>query len=78
MTPTIAGLAALGLPLLIAGAAILRGRGAIFAFYTLLCAVGLGYLFTTGAVDEIGTNVLEIASKATAEKGAEPVAVPAK
>lgn len=77
MTPTIAGLAALGLPLLIAGAAILRGRGAIFAFYTLLCAVGLGYLFTTGAVDEIGTNVLDIASQATAEKGPESKPAPA-
>lgn len=77
MTSTIAGLIALGLPLLIAGAAVLRGRGAIFAFYLLLCGVGLGYLFTTGAIDDIGTKVLELIGQATAEKGAEPAAAPA-
>ena len=77
MTPAIAGLLALGLPLLILGAAFLRGRGAIFAFYLVLCAVGLGYLFTTGAIDEIGTKVLELIGQATAEKGPEPAAAPA-
>lgn len=58
-------------------AAVLRGRGAIFAFYLLLCGVGLGYLFTTGAIDDIGTKVLELIGQATAEKGAEPAAAPA-
>ena len=77
MTPTIAGLLSLGVPLLLLGAAFLRGRGVIFAFYLVLCGVGLGYLFTTGAVDEIGTKVLEFIGQATAEKGPEPAAAPA-
>jgi len=77
MTPTIAGVIALGLPLLIAGLAFLRGRGAIFALYLALCAVGLGYLFTTGAVDDIGRQALEIAGQVSAEKGADPAPAPA-
>lgn len=76
MTPTIAGLIGLGVPLLLVGAAVLRGRGAIFAFYLLLCGVGLGYLFSTGALDDIGARILELIGQATAEKGAEPAAAP--
>ncbi len=77
MTPTIAGALALGLPLFLIGAAALRGRGAIFAFYVLACAVGIGYLFTTGALAEIGTKALELIGQVTAEKGPEPAAAPA-
>ncbi len=75
MTPTIAGLLALGLTLLMVGVLFLRGRGAIFMFYLALCAVRLGYLTTTGAVDDIGAKVLEAAGAATAEK--DPGTVPA-
>lgn len=77
MTPTIAGLVGLGLPLLIAGFAFLRGRGAVFAFYLAACAVGLGYLFTTGALDDIGAKILELIGQAAAEKSPEPAAAPA-
>ncbi len=78
MTPTIAGLLALGLTLLLIGFVFLRGRGAIFMFYLALCAVGLGYLTTTGAVDDIGAKVLDVVGKATAEKdpGTVPAAAP--
>lgn len=72
MTPTIAGLVGLGLPLAIAGLAFLRGRGAVLALYLALCGVGLGYLTTTGAVDDIGTKFLDVIGQATAEKGPEP------
>lgn len=77
MTPTIAGLIAAGVPLLLVGLAFLRGRRAVFGFYLVACIVGLGYLFTTGAIDDIGAKVLELIGQATAEKGAEPAAAPA-
>lgn len=76
MTPTIAGLVALAAPLLLAGLLFLRGRGAVFLFYLALSAVGLGYLTTTGAVDDIGGVVLEKAGLLAAEKAPEPA--PAK
>jgi hypothetical protein len=72
MTPTIAGVLALALPLLLLGLLFLRRNGLVFLFYVVLCAVGIGYLFTTGAVDDIGTKVLEIINQATSEKAAEP------
>ncbi|MDX2308970.1 MAG: hypothetical protein NW216_12075 [Hyphomicrobium sp.] len=64
MTPEIAGIAALAVPLLLAGLLFLRKNGFVFLFYIVLCAVGLGYLFTTGTAKEIGTKVLEIAAQA--------------
>lgn len=72
MTPTIAGVLALALPLLLLGLIFLGRNRAVFLFYVVLCAVGLGYLVTTGAVDDIGTKVLEIIGQATAEKDAGP------
>jgi len=72
MTPTIAGALALALPLLLLGLLFLRRNGVVFLFYVVLCAVGIGYLFTTGAVDDIGTKALEFVNQFTAEKAAEP------
>lgn len=72
MTPTIAGVLALALPLLLLGLLILRRNGAVFLFYAVLCAVGIGYLVTTGAVDDIGAQVLDLIGQATSEKAAEP------
>jgi hypothetical protein len=74
MTPTIAGVLALALPLLLLGLLILRRNGAVFLFYVVLCAVGIGYLVTTGAADDIGTQVLDLIGRATTEKAAEPAA----
>ncbi len=74
MTPTIAGVLALALPLLLLGLLFLRRNGAVFLFYVALCAVGIGYLVTTGAVDDIGTKVLDLVGQATSEKAAEPAA----
>jgi len=74
MTPTIAGVLALALPLLLLGLLILRRNGAVFLFYVVLCAVGIGYLVTTGAADDIGTQALDLLNQATSEKAAEPAA----
>lgn len=74
MTPTIAGVLALALPLLPLGLLILRRNGAVFLFYVVLCAVGIGYLVTTGAADDIGTQALDLLNQATSEKAAEPAA----
>jgi hypothetical protein len=72
MTPTIAGALTLALPLLLLGLLFLRRNGIVFLFYVVLCAVGIGYLFTTGALDDIGTQVLDLVNQATTEKAAEP------
>jgi hypothetical protein len=73
MTPTIAGILALALPLFLLGLLFLRRNGAVFLFYIVLCAVGIGYLVTTGAINEIGTQVLDQIGRLSAEKSAEPV-----
>lgn len=73
MTPTIAGVLALALPLLLLGLLFLRRNGAVFLFYVVLCAVGIGYLVTTGAADDIGTQALDLIGQATTEKAAEPI-----
>jgi hypothetical protein len=72
MTPTIAGVLALALPLLLLGLLFLRRNGLVFLFYVALSAVGIGYLVTTGAIDDIGTQVLDLIGQATTEKAAEP------
>jgi hypothetical protein len=79
MTPTIAGLLALGIPLALIGLFVLRGNRAVSLFYLALCAVGLGYLVATGAIDDIGTKVLDMIGQATQEKdpGPAPAAMPA-
>lgn len=72
MTPTIAGVLTLALPLLLLGILFLRRNGVVFLFFVALSAVGIGYLVTTGAVDEIGTAALDMIGQATSEKAAEP------
>jgi len=51
------GLITLALPLLVIGFLALRRMPAIFAFFVAMLAVGLGYLTTTGTVDEVGGKV---------------------
>lgn len=81
MSPFVAGLVTLGAPLFLLGLLFLRRNLPVFAFYLVALAVGLGYLTTTGAVDDIGGLALEKAGM-MAEKSAEtvpaPAAVPAK
>ncbi len=77
MSPFVAGLLALGLPLLVLGLLFLRRNVPVFVFYLVALAVGLGYLTTTGAVEDIGTMALEKAG-IVAEKAAELAPVPAE
>jgi hypothetical protein len=51
--PLIAGIATLGIPLLLVGLLFVR-KLAIFSFYVVLIIVGLGYLASTGALSDIG------------------------
>jgi hypothetical protein len=65
--PLIAGIATLGIPLLLVGLFFVR-RLAIFLFYAVLVVVGLGYLGSTGALSDIGHFTLE----STGLKGDDP------
>jgi hypothetical protein len=72
MTPTIAGALALALPLLLVALLFLRRNIFVLLFFVALSAVGIGYLSTTGALDDIGQQVLTQVEHYTAEKAAEP------
>ena len=54
---TALGLIVAAVPLLIIGFLALRRLPAVFAFFVVLLAVGLGYLQTTGAVRDFGHKV---------------------
>ena len=54
---TALGLIVAAVPLLIIGFLALRRLPAVFAFFVVLLAVGLGYLQTTGTVREFGQKV---------------------
>jgi hypothetical protein len=51
------GLVSAAVPLLIIGFLALRRLPAVFAFFIAVVAVGLGYLTTTGTVQDIGGKV---------------------
>jgi hypothetical protein len=76
MTPFYAGLLTLGVPLALLGLIFLRRNIPVLAFYVVALVVGLGYLTTTGAVDDIGTMAMEKAGM-VAEKAAETAPAPA-
>jgi outer membrane biosynthesis protein TonB len=54
---TTLGLIVAAVPLLIIGFLALRRLPAVFAFFVVLLAVGLGYLQTTGAIRDFGKEV---------------------
>lgn len=68
MTPLIAGLLAIGLPLLVFGLFFLSRFRPVLLMYLGACAIGLGYLTTTGAVEDVGAKLLGV----TASKSAAP------
>lgn len=72
MDATIAGLAAIALPLLAGGLLFLRRHTPVFLLYLVLSAVALGYLWTTGAVDDVGATVLETIGASDPKPAAEP------
>ena len=64
MTPLVAGLLALGIPLLLFGLVFLRRQRPVLLMYLAASVVGLGYLTTTGAVTDIGTRLVGAAETA--------------
>jgi hypothetical protein len=55
----------LGIPLLILGLVFFGKIRAVVFFFIVALTVGLGYLTSTGAVQDIGRNALEYAEKYT-------------
>ena len=54
MTPKLIGLFIIGLPALLLGALVLwRRHRPVFFFFLALLAVGLGYLYVTGASEDV-------------------------
>jgi hypothetical protein len=75
MTPTTVGIAALAIPLFLGGLLFFSRNRAVFLFYLAMVAVGIGYLTSTGAVDDIGAIALEKAGM-TAPPAATPAPAP--
>ena len=65
------GLAVLGVPLLLIGLIFLRRYRLLALIYLLAVVIGLGYLTTTGAVEDVGKEAL------TYINGTEPASEPA-
>jgi hypothetical protein len=57
ISDTVLGIIAAAVPLLSIGFFALRRLPAVFAFFVVLVAVGLGYLQTTGAMSDFGHTV---------------------
>lgn len=75
MSTTLVGLLALGIPAIAIGVVVLWRSRAVLLMYLAAMAVGLGYLNVTGAVDDIGAQVLSTMPQAAAP--VVPVAAPA-
>lgn len=73
--PLIAGIATLGIPLLLVGLFFVR-RIAIFLFYVVLVVVGIGYLTSTGAISDIGHFTLNTIGAAPADEPVVPSVPP--
>ena len=71
------GLAATGIPLLLIAYLLLRRQAAIFTMVVAMILLGLGYLTTTGAITDIGAQVMNTISPSSSTTPApEPVAAP--
>ena len=58
MTATHIGLLVLGLPALLIGGLLLQRWRPVLWMYIIALVIGLGYLTTTGAVEDIGTKAM--------------------
>ena len=67
MEDTLTGLISIALPLLIVGRLFLYRYQPVFLFYLGLCIVTLGYLWSTGAMDDVGATVLDMIGGGTGE-----------
>lgn len=71
------GLAVLGVPLLLIGVLFLRHYRLLALVYLLAVVVGLGYLVTTGAVKDVGTQALTYINGEAPEPAATETTTPA-
>lgn len=77
MTETLVGWAVLGIPLLVIGLLPLGRSRAVAFFYIAMLVVGLGYLTTTGALQDIGRQALVYVDDFRGSPATEPAAAPA-
>ena len=73
----IVGLVVTFVPLFAAGYLMLRKQASIFRFFLAMLVVGIGYLTATGAVNEIGAQVLMHKPVMLQEPATVPVTAPA-
>ena len=76
MNEIFAGLLALGVPAVVIGSIVLWRTKPVLLMYYSLVLVGLGYLTSTGAVEDVGRKAIayrESMGGATAEPAAAPV-----
>ena len=79
MTDTIMGILVIGVPALLVGGILLGRYRPVFWMFFAALAVGLGYLTTTGTVDEIGKQAIGYVGKppaATPAAAPEPATAP--
>ncbi|WP_295556334.1 hypothetical protein [uncultured Hyphomicrobium sp.] len=74
MNETIIGLIVIGVPALLIGGILLGRYRPVFWMFFLALLVGLGYLTTTGTVDDIGKQAIGYVG--TPPPGATPAAAP--
>lgn len=63
MTSLLVGIILAFIPLLLIGIILLRRKLPVFAFYLAMSILAIGYLLTTGAIEDIGRGALLIASE---------------
>lgn len=66
MDTTIIGLIATATPLLLFAALFLRKSRPVLLFFVALSAIALGYLYTTGAIDDVGAVLIDVFAHGTA------------
>lgn len=73
----IVGLVALGIPLFGVGYLMLRKNAGIFRMYLAMLLIGLGYLTATGAMNDIGRQVMGIDGMPAMPAAEAPASAPA-
>jgi len=74
---TIIGILAIGVPALLIGGIVLGRYRPVFWMYFLALAIGIGYLYTTGTVDDVGKQAIEyVGTPPAATPAAAPAAAP--
>lgn len=78
MNETIIGLLVMGVPALLIGGILLGRYRPVFWMFFVALGVGLGYLTTTGTVDDVGKQAIDyVGTPPAATPAAAPEAAPA-